>query len=146
MAGITVPVKLTALPPDRGAVALAEVARRLVDAWNRGDAQAFAGLFTAGGTYVAGSGERFRGRPAIAQLVEEAAPGARVTLVGDPVAGGDGRPGQLEFAWSAAERSGLTRRGRIACTCVRGEDGWLVALLRNDEAGSSADTGGNTTP
>ena len=130
---------------DADPVALRDLARLLLDTWNRGDAQAFAGLFTPAAEYVTGAGERLRGRQAISGLVVKASPAAQVTMVEEPFAECDGGQGRLSFAWSAPEPNGVTRRGSITCACVRHEGGWLIESLHNDEAGAVGEKRGGPT-
>jgi hypothetical protein len=125
----------------REAEKLRDLARLLVDSWNRGDAQGFASLFTLDAEYVAGSGERLRGREAISQLVGPV-PGSHVCLAGEASVECDGTRGQLRFAWSMCPESGLSRRGRISCTCLRDESGWLIEALQNLEDRSVGKSGG----
>jgi uncharacterized protein (TIGR02246 family) len=130
---------------DIAVAELAEVARLLVEAWNCGDAQAFASLFTPVAEYVTGAGERLRGRQAISQLLTEAGPAVRVCLVGEPIAEYAAGHGRLSFAWSGVGASDVARHGTIACTCVRHETAWLIEALHNDEAGSVGETRGSPT-
>lgn len=127
---------------DTDPVALRDLARLVVDAWNRGDARAFASLFTPAAEYVTGAGERLRGRQAISNLVARASPAAQVTMVDEPLAECDAGLGRLGFAWSAPEPNGVPRRGSITCACVRHEGGWLIESLRNEEAGAVGETRG----
>lgn len=124
---------------------LLDLARRLIDAWNRGDSCAFASLFTPAAEYVTAAGERLRGRQAISQLLEKAAPPPQVRVVGEPIVECDTRFGRLSFAWSIVEASGPARRGRIACVCVRQESAWLIEALHNDDAGPVVETRGSPT-
>jgi ketosteroid isomerase-like protein len=116
---------------------LRDLARLLIESWNRGDASAFAGLFTPDAEYVTGTGARVRGRQAIAALVQQT-PRPLVCLVGEPEVGCDSRKGQLRFAWSAVQGPGAARHGRISCACIRHEFGWLLDALQNVEDGSVA--------
>jgi len=111
------------------------LARLLIESWNRGDAQAFAGLFTPEAEYATGTSERVRGRQAIAGLVQQASR-PQVCLVGDPDVGCDSSNGQLSFAWSAVAELGATRHGRISCACIRQGSRWLIEALQNVEDGS----------
>lgn len=133
------------LATESGSVALRDLARFLVESWNRSDAQAFAALFSPAAEYVTGAGARIRGPEAISRLIEEAARAAQVTLVDEPFVESDGRRGQFSFAWSAAEPKGGARRGTIRCSCVRHNGGWLIDSLHNDEAGSVGETWGSPT-
>jgi uncharacterized protein (TIGR02246 family) len=106
---------------------LLAIAYLLVESWNREDARAFAGLFTPAAEYVTTAGERLAGRNAISQLIGMAKPVIQVRLLGQPSCSA----GQLSFAWVAVE-PGKARSGRITCTCVRHESGWLIEALHND--------------
>ena len=124
---------------------LSSLARRLVDSWNRGDARAFACLFTPAAEYVTGAGERIRGRQAISALLDKAAPAAHVMVVGQPVVRCDARSGEVTFMWSGAADGGGPRRGSITCACIRRGSGWLIEALHNNEAGDVAASRGNPT-
>lgn len=108
---------------------LDDLARRLVDSWNRGDGRAFAALFTPAAEYATGAGECIRGREAISALVDKEAPAARVSVVGQPAIRCDATSGEITLMWSSG-----SRRGRITCTCARQGSGWLIEALDNDEA------------
>ena len=110
---------------------LSGLVHRLVDAWNEGDGRAFAALFTPAAEYVTGAGERIRGREAIAALLQEAPPAARVSVIGQPAIKCDATSGEITFAWSAGPR-----RGRIRCACVRHGSCWLIDSLHNNEDGA----------
>ena len=124
---------------------LSSLARILVDSWNRGDARAFACLFTPAAEYVTGAGERIRGRKAISALLDKAAPAAHVSVVGQPVVRCDARSAEVTFMWSGAADGGGPRRGRITCACIRRGSGWLIEALHNNEAGDVAASRGNPT-
>jgi uncharacterized protein (TIGR02246 family) len=128
--------------PDADLAALIDVARLLVDSWNRADVQAFAGLFTPTAEYVTGVGARLVGRQAIARLLEGTAP-PPVALVGQPVATCHAASGDLRFAWSIARIGGAPRRGSIECACIRHGSRWLIKALQNTEAGDSAESRGS---
>ena len=111
---------------------LSSLVNRLVDAWNQGDARAFAALFTPSAEYVTGAGEPIRGREAIAALVDRAVSAGQVSVVpGGPTLKCDATSGEITFAWSAGPR-----RGRITCACVRHESRWLIEALHNNEDGA----------
>ena len=124
---------------------LSSLARRLVDSWNRGDARAFACLFTPAAEYVTGAGERIRGRQAISALLYKAAPAAHVMVVGQPVVRCDARSAEVTLRWSGAADGGGPRRGSITCACIRRGSGWLIEALHNNEAGDVAASRGNPT-
>jgi SnoaL-like domain len=109
---------------DADPAELSNLARLLVDSWNRGDARAFACLFTPAAEYVTGAGERIRGRKAISALLDKAAPAAHVSVVG--------------HQWSDATR-GLPRSrscGRVPTLVVGRGGGALRALAYvRDRAG-----------
>jgi uncharacterized protein (TIGR02246 family) len=114
-------------------VPLHDLAQLLVETWNHGDADAFARLFTPNAEYIAGTGERLRGRHAIAQLLARTAPVPQVCLLEAPLVQHHAGLTQLSFAWCTVEARGTPMRGRITCTCARHEAGWLIEELRNDE-------------
>jgi uncharacterized protein (TIGR02246 family) len=126
-----------AIDADASANQLRELATLLFESWNRGDGQAFGSLFTPAAEYVTGAGQRVRGREAISQLIEQTA-GAEVCLDGRPDVECDENRGQLRFAWSEVTASGGSRRGRITCTCILREGGWLIEALQNDETRGAA--------
>lgn len=113
---------------------LDDLARRLVDAWNRGDARAWASLFTLTAKYVTGTGGSLHGRDAISSLLET--PGAQVSIVGQPEVRCDARFGEVTFMWSSADAKGTQRHGRITCACMRDGSNWLVESLENNETRS----------
>ena len=117
-------------------IPLDDLARLLVETWNRGDARAFARLFTPSAEYITGTGERFRGPQAIARLLETAAP--QVRLLEAPQIQRSAEFAQLSFAWSALQANSIARRGRITCACVRHESGWLIERLNNEEAATES--------
>ena len=114
---------------------LRNLAERLVDSWNRGDAPAFARLFTPAAEYVTGAGERIRGREAIAALVERGAFAAPVSLVSEPVVRCEGPSARVTFIWSSTGVGGPPRQGRITCACIREGSDWLIDALDNNEHG-----------
>ena len=120
-------------PPE-----LSNLARRLVDSWNRGDGRAFASLFTPAAEYVTGAGERIRGREAISALLDRVAPAAQVSVVGQPVVRRDAGSAEVTFTWSSADAGGGPRHGSITCACIRQGSGWLIEVLNNNEAGDAA--------
>lgn len=132
-------------PADASLAELKAVARLLVDSWNRGDAEAFGRLFTPVAEYVTGTGERIRGRQAIAELLGKAAPATQVSFAGEPVAVCDAGSGELRFMWSSADASVVPRRGTITCTCTRHGHGWLIEALHNDETGNVGESRGSPT-
>jgi hypothetical protein len=127
---------------DADRAGLRDVARHLVESWNRGDSAAFGRLFTPTAEYVTGAGRRVRGRQAIEGLLPITAPATRISLAGRPEARCGSRSGELEFDWSGADAAGRVRRGRITCACIREGPGWLIEALRNDEATDVADSRG----
>ena len=106
---------------------LLAVAHLLVESWNREDAQVFAGLFTPSAEYVTTAGERLAGRYAISQLIGMRKPVIQIRVAGQPSCSA----GRLSFAWVAVE-AGKARSGRITCTCIPRESGWLIEALHND--------------
>ena len=106
--------------------------RQLVESWNERDEEAFAALFTPSAEYVTGEGERRRGRREIARLLRESPAGLHV-VVSEAAAEGDTRGGTVWFRWTAPQRSGTARQGRITCVVARQDGRWLIEALRNEE-------------
>ena len=123
---------------------LKALAQLLVASWNQGDAQGFAGLFTDEAEYLTGAADAVRGRQAISQLVR-ATPPIQVCVLGEPSVECSASRGQLSFAWSTVTGAAHTRSGRISCTCIRHESGWLIQALQNVEDGSVAESRGSPT-
>src|SRR5262245_22346330 len=123
---------------------LSELAQLLVTSWNQADAEGFASLFMPDAEYITGAGETVRGREAILQLVR--APSAiQVCVIGHPFVESSASRGHLSFAWSTTADRTLMRSGRISCTCVRHESGWLIQTLHNVENGSVEESRGSPT-
>ena len=113
-------------------VAIVDVLHTLIDAWNLGDAEAFAERFAPDAEYITGAGQSIRGRAHIAALVVA---GAKVALVDGPFVESDGTLATGRFGWAtAATHSGAARQGTITCTLARHGSTWLVESLRNEEA------------
>jgi len=101
---------------------------RLFDAWNRGDAPAFAALFSPEADYVTGEGEWVHGRAAIGALLAAAAASGPASLQGPPsVRLHDGAASAI-FRWSAGPAGGI-----VSCVLERGPDGWLIERLHNTD-------------
>ena len=111
--------------------------RVLLDAWNTRDAEGFAGMFVLAAEYVTGQGQCICGRDSIAELVRHASAGSPVSLVEGPSIECDGAAGTVQFGWAISEQGVLARRGRIGCTLVRQEAGWLIKALHNKEGAIS---------
>lgn len=112
--------------------AIEDALHKLIDAWNLGDAEAFAERFAPDGEYTTGAGQFIRGRAHIAALV--VAP-AKVALVDGPSVECDGTTAKGRFRWAtASNQAGAARRGTITCTLARHGSIWLVESLSNDEA------------
>ena len=106
-------VERNGIEADANPAELTDLARLLVDSWNRGDARAFACLFTPAAEYVTGAGERIRGRKAISALLDKAAPAGQVSVAGQPLVRGDGRSAEVTFTWSGADAGGGPRLGAL---------------------------------
>ncbi len=111
--------------------------RRLVDAWNRGDTQAFADVFSPAAEYVTGGGVLVRGREGIAALAEAAERGLRVSVVEGPSVEYTGTAARARFSWVTSGPAGAGRRGAITCTLARHGTRWLIEALHNEELGES---------
>ena len=116
--------------------AVGQVVRRLVDAWNRSDADGFASLFMPSAEYRAGSGRTVRGRAEIGELVRQAAPGSQVALVGPDRTEVTEGIATTRFRWLAVANVGENRRGTIECRLVYQGGSWLIEALHNDEEGT----------
>jgi uncharacterized protein (TIGR02246 family) len=114
-----------------------DLVRSLIDTWNHGDADGFAGLFLPSAQYVTGHGQCLCGRDSIAELVRQASAGSPVSLVDGPSIECDGAAATVRFGWAMAEQGVLARRGVIACALVRQEAGWLIKALHNKESAMS---------
>lgn len=113
-------------------VVIEGVLHELIDAWNLGDAEAFAERFALDAEYITGAGLAIRGRANIAALVVA---GPKVALMDAPSVECDGEAATGRFGWAtAADQSGPARRGTITCTLARHDGIWLVESLRNEEA------------
>jgi uncharacterized protein (TIGR02246 family) len=108
--------------------------RRLVSAWNGGDAAGFARLFSRSGEYVTGSGARVVGPEEIAGLVRGRAEESQVAVVGPIDVQLTGPGGSVRFRWRSNDRGGRHRQGIITCAIARTGQGWRIERLSNDEA------------
>ena len=113
----------------------------LADAWNRGDATAYANLFTADADYITFFGMRTRGRDAIEQSHRMLFTGP---LRGSRMSGtteADIRFLATDVALVIAEGGGTTsgpgaddaadRRSVVSFTAVHTPDGWRFASFQN---------------
>jgi uncharacterized protein (TIGR02246 family) len=118
-----------------------ELARKLVDAFNDKDADAFAGLFTEDAEFVNIFGGRMRGRDGIAaghrQVFATALTGSTLTMdeldvlpIGDDVA-------VCHLRWTRGRTPEATEAtlppgaGIFTLVGRRAEDGWLLAAATN---------------
>ena len=116
--------------------AIEDVLHRLIDAWDRGDAEAFAELFAPDAEYTTGAGQSIRGTANIAALV---AAGAQIALVDGPSVELDGTTATGRFGWTTRDdHKGAARRGTITCILARHGRIWLIENLRNNEAAGQA--------
>lgn len=107
----------------------------LVNAWNRGDATAFASLFTAEADYVTGAGAWLQGRRAIAELLSAAAAPPRAFIEGDASIRDYGAVSSVVFRWTTDPGLAPRRRGIVTCLLVKSGEAWLIDRLHNtDEA------------
>ena len=106
---------------------------RLVDAWNRGDADGFAGMFAPHAEYVTGQGQRIWGREGIAELVRQAGPGSQIAVLGGPSVECDGNAGKARFSWATADQGTAARQGVTTCTLIRENTRWMIETLRTEE-------------
>ena len=110
-----------------------DVVQRLLEAWNRRDAGAFAGLFTEDADYVTGEGQWLKGRPAIRGLVESRGPVARVAVLGPAsIRRWDGGAAVV-FRWAASNSALIRARGVASCVLEPTHDGWRIQTLQNTD-------------
>jgi uncharacterized protein (TIGR02246 family) len=110
-----------------------EVLHRLLEAWSRRDAGAFAGMFTEDADYVTGDGQWLKGRPAIRGLVESPGPMARVAVLGPAsIRAWDGGA-SVVFRWAASTSALIRAVGVASCVLERTPDGWRVQRLQNTD-------------
>lgn len=114
--------------------ALARLAQGLMDAWNGGDAAAFAGLFHREAHYVGGDGVWRRGRAAIEELRRSAGSTPPVALEG-PVAGRfHDAVASLVFRWSTRGETGPQRSGVISCVVLFQDGEPRIEILHNTDS------------
>jgi len=113
------------------ALAVTVVVRKLVGAWNRGDADAFGRAFARSVRYVTGAGRLVRGRAAIARLVTRS--GGKVRIVGEVEVRRRGAAALARFGWCSTSPRGSARSGTIACTLAREGGAWLIHRLTDEE-------------
>ncbi len=129
-------------PRTKEITALQATAQAFIEAFNRGDAQAVAALWTKDGEYVNESGQRFEGRDAIEKEYSSffaAHPGAKVNVVidslriaSDTTAIEDGR---------TLVELGPIRSGdyaRYTAVHVKAEGKWLMSSVRDARVESSS--------
>lgn len=115
-----------------------QVSQTLIDAYKKGDAKAFAGLFTADGEYIDDKGVVFHGRKAIedefAAFFRET-PGTTIEMdltatrsIAKGVIASDGAT-----RFQKSEKSAVVA-GRCHLVCVLENDNWRIASLHEDEA------------
>ena len=112
--------------------AATQLVHDVVSAWNRGDASAFASLFTSDADYVTGAGVWLRGREAIAELLRTASP-PRVRVDGEVAIREYGSVGSIIFRWVTQPGTDPHRRGVITCLVVQTDAGWLIDRLHNTD-------------
>jgi uncharacterized protein (TIGR02246 family) len=112
-----------------------EAIRRLVDAWNRRDAQAFGSAFTPAALYVTGAGQHTRGRESIAALVDTGRDPSSIAVVSGPFVELGETTATVRFGWSTRGKGSVSRRGTITCTLAWQGTSWLIDALHNEESG-----------
>ena len=105
----------------------------LVSAWNRGDATAFASLFTAEADYVTGAGMWLHGRRSIAELLSAAAAPTQVFVEGDAWIRDYGTVSSVVFRWATDPGIEPRRRGVVTCLLVKSAEAWLIDHLHNTD-------------
>jgi uncharacterized protein (TIGR02246 family) len=115
----------------------AMVLDRLVESWNRGDAEAFSDLFTDEVDYVSGAGVWMKGREAVREMLIAASPRPRVAIEGTPSIRDHGDLRTAVFRWAAVAPP--VRRGVCTCVIVRRAEVWRIDRLQNTDARDDED-------
>jgi hypothetical protein len=105
----------------------------LLSAWNRGDATAFASLFTAEADYVTGAGIWLRGRRSIAELLKGSAAPPQVFVEGEPWIRDYGTVSSVVFRWATNPGIEPRRRGVVTCLLVKSAEAWRIDHLHNTD-------------
>lgn len=114
--------------------AVTALVQRVVDAWNCGDAAAFAAHFTPNADYVGADGVLRQGRQAIEEMRRTAEEAPRVAIEGPVTVRSHLDVWIALFRWSSQETTGAVRRGLITCAVVNQGGQWLVDSLHNTNA------------
>jgi uncharacterized protein (TIGR02246 family) len=109
------------------------VVQRLFAAWNAGDAESFAGLFTPDADYVGGDGLWRKGSAAIRALCPAAPDSPRVAMRGEPEVRLHGGVATCTFRWETEGAGPGRREGVISCVAVIDEGRWALAHLQNTD-------------
>ena len=109
-----------------------ELLARLLDAWNRRDAVAFAALFVEDADYVTGDGLWLQGRAAIEGLVQGSDPMGQASFQGRPSIRVSDGAGSATFRW-AASGGHTSSRGVTTCVLTMTGGGWLIERLHNTD-------------
>jgi uncharacterized protein (TIGR02246 family) len=119
---------------------IASLARRMTAAWNRGDGEAYAALFTDDSDYIAFDGTHLRGRTANARhhqaLYDTVLRGSRLVFEGDPEIRFIGPDvavmhamGSVLLPWQDAVTA--KRRSNQTYVVVRRPEGWRITAFHN---------------
>jgi uncharacterized protein (TIGR02246 family) len=112
---------------------VAGLIRSLLDAWNRGDEEAFAGHFTPAATYLTSEGDCRLGRLAIGELLKDPSSVPRVHLSGQVAVRDHGNVRTAIFRWAADPEIGSQATGVVSCVVVKQEGGWLIDVLQSTD-------------
>lgn len=110
-----------------------ELIARLLDAWNRADADDFAALFSVDADYVSATGEWRQGRDAIRALLASDGPTLLVSVDGAVATRDHGDVCTAVFRWVTKTPSGPGRRGVTTCSLVKHSNDWLIERLQNTD-------------
>jgi uncharacterized protein (TIGR02246 family) len=119
---------------------IAELMAGLAEAWNRGDATAYAAVFTEDADYITFDGTHTRGREAIESahrwLFEGPLKGSTMSTGGahtvKPLADG----AVLVIAAGGTTADGRHRASTVSFTAVRTPEGWRFASFQNTRVAS----------
>lgn len=120
-------------PPDPAMAVIAPSARAFVEAFNRNDAKAVAGMWASDGEYVDAAGKRFAGREAVEKEYAgffAANPKARISFVVDNVRQLDQNT-LIEEGRTLVKAGEAESAGRYRVVHKRVDGKWLMASVRD---------------
>ncbi|GAA4950686.1 uncharacterized protein (TIGR02246 family) [Nonomuraea thailandensis] len=119
---------------------IAELLAGLAEAWNRGDAAAYAALFTEDADYITFDGTHTRGRQAVESmhrwLFEGPLKGSTMATGGDHTVKALADGAVLVIAAGGTTVDGRQRASIVSFTAVRTPEGWRFASFQNTRVAS----------